>query len=492
VTTGFSPEALLERLAPFGAVPRYWIAYSGGLDSTVLLDALVAIRARLPGEPASDRLLAVHVDHGLQAASADWARHCATRCAALGLPLRIERPTSTPSPGESLEAWAREARYALFRRLLAPGEILLTAQHRDDQAETLLLALLRGSGPHGLAAMPVVAPLGAGRLVRPLLDFSRQSLADYAHRQGLDWIEDPSNDHTAFDRNYLRHRVLPLLHERWPSVAATLSRSARHCAEAAELIDEYAAHVLADARGRQPGALSLAALAHLDRPLRKAVVRRWLVERGFRPPDARRLDRLLDELPTARDDANPGVAWAGCEVRRYRGEMLAFRPLPLPPSSETCIDGRIVGEHGVLELPAGFGRLEWRRRPGALDVRPTLTRNRDTSLSSTGAMKVIELQVRFGRFGHSCRSEASRPRRALKKLFQEAGVPVWLRRHLPMIFQGERLIAIAGVAVCHGHAEGSGLSLVIVWSGFTWEPDWPRLGRSLGVWVTDDVEAGKA
>ena len=481
MTTEFSPDALLERLVPFGVVPRYWIAYSGGLDSSVLLESLTAIRARLPGADSHDRLMAVHVDHGLQAASADWAEHCAARCAALNIPLRIERLTTTPNPGESLEAWAREVRYAIFRRLLAPGDLLLTAQHRDDQAETLLLALLRGSGPHGLAAMPFSAPLGAGRLVRPLLDFSRRSLADYAHRRGLDWIEDPSNDHTAFDRNYLRHRVLPRLRARWPSADATLARSARHCAEAAELVDQYAARTLIQARGVQPGALSLAALGRLDRPLRKAVVRHWLIERGFRPPDTRHLDRLLDELPAARADANPGVVWEGCEVRRYRGELLAFRPLPPPPASEMHFLWRISGEHGVLELPDGFGRLEWQRHPDAdaPDVHSIQARALDTSPPPKGDAKVIELQVRFGDFGHSCRAGANRPHRTLKKLFQESGVPAWLRGHVPLIFQGERLIAIAGVTACHGRRDETGLSFQLLWSGFAWERDWPWLGRLL-------------
>lgn len=470
MTTGFSPEALLERLAPFGAVPRYWIAYSGGLDSTVLLDALAAIRARLPDEPASDRLLAVHVDHGLQAASADWARHCATRCAALGLPLRIERPTSTPSPGESLEAWAREARYALFRRLLAPGEILLTAQHRDDQAETLLLALLRGGGPHGLAAMPVVAPLGAGRLVRPLLDFSRQSLADYAHRQGLDWIEDPSNDHTAFDRNYLRHHVLPRLRARWPSVAATLSRSAHHCAEAAELIDQYAEQALAEARGVQDSRLSIPALVRLDRPLRKAVVRRWLKERGFKAPNTRHLERILDELPAARSDANPQVGWSGCEVRRYRDELFALFPLPPPPSESRRIDWTISGHLSVLDLPAGLGRLECQVCPEADSI-------------STGLKGGFQLQVRFGQTGLICRVSATGARRPLKKLLQEAGVPAWMRPYLPLVFQGEQFVAAAGVAACHDRPKRIRLSsnTYLLWSGSHWQHDWPDLARPLRI-----------
>ena len=490
MTRVFTHEALLERLAPFGAVQRYWIAYSGGLDSSVLLDAAAAIRARLPGEDPSDRLRAVHVDHGLQAASSDWAVHCAARCAALNIPLRIERPTSAPSPGESLEAWAREARYAIFRRLLAPGDLLLTAQHRDDQAETLLLALLRGSGPHGLAAMPVVAPFGAGRLVRPLLDFSRQSLVDYAHRQGLDWIQDPSNDHTAFDRNYLRHRVLPLLRARWPSADATLARSARHCAEAAELVDQYAAYALAETRGVQPGALSLAALARLDRPLRKAVVRCWLVERGFRPPDTRHLDRLLDELPAARDDANPCVAWSGCEVRRYRGEILALQPLPPPPSPETRLRWCVGRAVSICPLPAGLGRLEWHPPPVAdgSQRQPVPVAGRDAPPDVER-----ELVIRFGPLGSTCRPAAGGPSRTLKKLFQESGVPVWLRPYLPQVFDGERRLAIAGVTACHGRSERIGLSCDLSWSGCPWAHDWPQFTRPLKVRLADDdIDPGDA
>ena len=463
--SAFTPDRLLPRLAAFGAAPRCWIAFSGGLDSSVLLDAAAEVRDRLPGQ-----LLAVHVDHGLQAGSSAWAAHCAARCEALSIPIHVERLTTSPAPGESREAWAREARHAVFRRLLGPGEILLTAQHRDDQAETLMLALLRGSGPHGLAAMPTSAPLGAGWLVRPLLDFSRQSLLAHARGRGLDWIHDPSNDHTALDRNYLRHRVLPLLRERWPAVDATLSRSASHCAEAAELVDRLAARTLSESRGLQGAGLSIQALTRLDRSLCKAVLRLWLKERGFISPDAHRLARLLDELPRARADANPLVAWDGCEVRRYRGEMFALAPLPCPPPTGLRLDWRLGPGVSVLTLPLGLGRLEWRPAAGG-----------DGSAGAAGMS--TDLQVRFGQRALSCRAAVASARRSLKGLFQERGVPAWLRPYIPLVFQGDTdsLLAIAGVAACHDRSDMMGVGFDLSWSGFPWERDWPTLGRALNV-----------
>ena len=458
----FTPQALLTRLAPFGAVPRYWVAYSGGLDSSVLLHALIQLRPHLPGTAAPDRIQAVHVDHGLHPDSATWSESCAAHCAALAVPLHRERLTTTPAAGESIEAWARAARYAVFQRLLAPSDLLLTAHQRDDQAETLLLALLRGSGPHGLAAMPVAAPLGAGQLVRPLLDFDRHALADYAAQQGLDWRDDPSNAHTAFDRNYLRHQIMPLLRARWPAATATLARSARHCAEAADWIDQQADLALAEVRGMSPGTLTLTPLTQLDRPVRKAVVRRWLMERGFRPPETPMLDRVLDELPAARPDANPCVIWTGCEVRRYRGALFALTPLPRPPSPELSLTWQIDGTASVLELPPGCGRLECVHCP---DAAPIL------------------MQIRFGQLGHSCRTSAKRPRHSLKQCLQAAGIPVWLRAHLPLLFQDEQLLAVAGVSACQNANIAHPARLMLRWSGFDWETDWPQLGRVLDVTV---------
>ncbi|EXJ13767.1 tRNA lysidine(34) synthetase TilS [Imhoffiella purpurea] len=445
------PARLADALSELDSVRRCWVAYSGGLDSEVLLTALSEVRERLPGE-----LAAVHVDHGLHPRSAVWASRCRTRCEVLGLTCEVRPLGLRPIPGESLEALAREARYDAFVDLLDPDDLLLTAHHQDDQAETLLLALLRGGGVQGLASMPRILPLGAGRLVRPLLGLPRAALMDFADARGLDWIQDPSNDHLSFDRNYLRHRVMPLLRARWPSCAATLSRSAGHCAEAADLVDELADRVLADIPGGRPGTLSIRALLDLGRPLRAGVVRRWLKLGGFRPPDSRHLARILDEMLVARADANPQVLWSGCEVRRYRDDLFVLQPLPRAPAPDSALPWSIGQGTHSLQLPEPLGRLEW--RPEA---------------AGSGGRR---LRVGFGRSTLTCRSSAGRPSRALKKLFQDAGIPGWLRAYVPLVFEGETLIAIAGVCAC-APDEGASAGAEIRWTGHPWEAWLPQPGR---------------
>ncbi len=441
----FDPEHLVRVLAPFSGAARVWVAFSGGLDSTCLLSAAAAVRGSLPAP-----LAAVHLDHGLHPDSPRWAEHCRAVCSAMDIPMVTRRLAIGPIPGESLEAIAREARYTALAARLGPGELLLTAQHQDDQAETLLLALLRGSGLEGLAAMPLMSDLGPGRLVRPLLGVPRAALEAYAREQGLTWIEDPSNASLTFDRNYLRQRVLPLLRARWPAAAATLARSAAHCAEAVELIQDWAGQVLAGLGGSRPGTLSIPALRRLDPPLCRAVLRQWLRREGFRLPDSAHLGRILGEVLPARADGRPLVSWAGCEIRRYRGELFALRPLPPGPADEP-----LSWNGAVLELPQPLGTL----------ALAPLER-----FSEVGAGDPVRpLQVRFGVEGQWCRPSATGHRRPLKKLFQEAGIPAWLRPHVPLVFDGDRLVAVAGVCGCARQRASDSRAQRIRWCGHPWE-----------------------
>ena len=413
---------------------RVWVAYSGGLDSTVLLRAAAAVRERLSGP-----LWAVHIDHGLHPDSGRWGEHCRGNCEALTIPFTIRRVAVEPGRGESLEAVARAVRYAAFSALLAPGDLLLTAHHQDDQAETLLLALLRGSGVQGLAAMPLVAQLGPGRLMRPLLGFPRMALEQYARTLGLSWLDDPSNALPCHDRNYLRQLVLPVLRERWPAVTSTLARSAAHCAEAAHLVDLAAARELGTLGGERPGTLSIPGLARIEPTLRKAILRLWFRQCGFLVPDSAHLGRIQAEVMAARQDARPLVAWQGCEVRRYRQDLYALRPLPwVPVGQELRWEGRL------LELPHGLGRLE--RVPGLHRL----------------VSRFPPLVVRFAVPELACRPPDSRHHRSLKKLFQEAGVPSWLRPYVPLLFGGGELVAVAGVCDC---VMPSG----VAWRGHPWE-----------------------
>ena len=419
-----TPERLLQALDPFPNAPRLWVALSGGLDSTVLLHLLVAARELRPLD-----LAAIHVDHGLSPTAGDWADHCQRLCDQLAVPLTLRHLALQRQRGESLEALARAGRYAALSAIAGPGDLVLTAQHQDDQAETLLLALLRGSGVKGLAAMPRRARLGEAWLLRPLLGYRRAELLAYARAQGLTWIEDPSNGDLDFDRNYLRARILPLLAERWPACAASLSRSAAHCAEAQDLIAGLAAREIALIEGSRAGTLSLAALAARAPALQAAVLRHWLADLGLPTPDSRHLGRIRAELMRARPDRTPLVAWPGCETRRYRDDLYAMAPLPPVPGA-----GVLEWLGGELTLPAGLGCLRLLDRLGArLD--PT-------------ACWPAGLEVRFGARGLVCRPGDQPHQRRLKHLFQEAAIPPWLRPYVPCLFDGAQLVAVGDLWRC--------------------------------------------
>lgn len=448
----FSPQRLVPALKVFPDARRCWVAYSGGMDSAVLLHALAMVRPQLPFD-----LRAIHVDHGLHADSPSWAEHCRASCEALGVPLTRCRLTLTRVPGESLEALAREARYAAMRRVLGAGDLLLTAQHLDDQAETLLLALMRGSGVKGLASMPPVAPFGEAWLLRPLLEYGRADLLDYASAQGLAWVEDPSNADVSQDRNFLRAEVLPLLRKRWPSSSASLARTAGHCAEAQGLIDGLARRELTRVRGSRPSTLAVSALLEREPALVRATLRRWIHDLGLPVPDSRHLSRIEREGLRAGSERSPLISWKGCQIRRYRDELFAMSPLPALPTTRV-----LVWDRGALELPLppGLGRLTLYDGAGG-----TL----DPCAASPGP-----LEVRFGCPGCRCRPGGGARRRPLKKLFQEAGVPPWLRVYVPYLFAAGQLVAVGDLWRCE--CFGSGLRVRWV-GGIREHPGFGGAGR---------------
>ena len=311
--TAAAVHQALRSLAGGGAL-RCAVAWSGGLDSTVLLHTL---RTR-PPEGSRIRLRALHVDHGLQPAAADFRNFCRRKARSWRVPLAVLRVRVDPRDGDSVEQAARNARRAALVAALEPGELLLTAQHADDQLETVLLALLRGAGPKGLAGMPAAMPLQHSRLLRPLLQFDRATIAAYAATAGLDWVEDPTNTDVRFDRNYLRAAVLPALRQRWPAASRTALRSARHCAAAADLLDAQAVRDLeaaADGIG-----LEIAVLRRFGAARRNAVLRAWLQRAGCRAPNERHL-REVEAMMAARPDAHPLLRLPDCVLRRTGGRL---------------------------------------------------------------------------------------------------------------------------------------------------------------------------
>ena len=419
-----TPDYLLRTLRSHPSSPVYWVAYSGGLDSGVLLH----LAARIKGVRGDIDIRALHVHHGLQADADACTGHCESCCHALGIPLTVIRVDAGKRPGQSPEEAARLARYQAIERLIGPGDTVLLAQHRDDQAETLLLQLLRGSGLDGLAAMPERSPLGTGYLLRPLLVFSRVQLDEYANQQGLSWVEDSSNRDPAFDRNFLRREVMPLLRSRWPGLSSALSRSARHCAEARELLASRARERLAMARNPLDDTLSVSGLSRLTPADRRLALRCWIRERGYRMPSASVLGRILTESLEAGPDRRPVVRWREGEIRRYRDALYLLPSLPSLTAREP-----LVWPPGldILSLPDGNGTLILRRDAGEGGI-------------LTEIWQGSRVEIRYRQGGERIRLPGRHGRHDLRKLFQEAGIPPWVRERAPLIYLDERLAAVGG------------------------------------------------
>ncbi|MDX1636122.1 MAG: tRNA lysidine(34) synthetase TilS [Marinobacter sp.] len=407
------PAELVQALSGLPDSPRLWVAYSGGLDSTLLLNALCH---SLP-DSQRGRLRAVHVNHQLQANASACEAACRSQCEALAVPLTVAAVEVAPGPGDGgLEAEARRARYRVFEDLLGEGDLLLMAHHQNDQTETLLFRFLRGTGVAGLAGMPAQRRLGRGTLMRPLLGFDRAQIRAWAEAAGLTWVDDPSNQDRRFDRNFLRHEIIPRARQRWPGLEARLGHTAARCREQVALADSLAriqARDCVDGAGH----IRLDALAALPPVEQKNLVRWWIASQGHEPPAPAQLDTGLPELLAAAPDRAPELRTEAYCLRRYRQtlhlvpvadavELLGGQPLtaaePLPWQG-----GRLALE------PAGPQRVD--------PPRLTVTR-------------------RMG--GERFRERPGGPTRSLKKWLQEQEVPPWQRASLPLVWEAGELVAI--------------------------------------------------
>ena len=421
----FAPQHLLAALKQIPASSCYWVAYSGGLDSHVLLHALSTIRMELDAD-----LKAVHINHGLSKDADAWSMHCKSVCSALNVPCHSIDVNAQPDPGESPEAAARKARYAALSDIIGQGDCILTAHHQDDQAETVLLQMLRGAGPRGLAAMPSYTEFAAGVLARPLLGFTRDELRDYAIQQGLQWVDDKSNFDTGYQRNYLRHEVIPLLKSRWPTLARVLSRTAAHCADTAFLVDEIGATDLDKIRGPEPNSIYVSRLLGLARAHQDNVLRFWLREMKLQVPETVHLDRLRQDVLDVADDRTPLLKWGDVELRRYRDFLYVMWSLPRHPH-DVVLPWNLSE---VLVLPAGTGRLSAQQKKG---------KGLNAALCHTQPVT-----VRYRQGGERCKPAGDVHTREVKKLFQEQGIPPWHRDRIPFIYVGDQLAAIADFWVC--------------------------------------------
>lgn len=408
------PRSPASRDAPRPGQPLL-LGFSGGLDSSVLLHLLAA-------DPAtrSAGLRALHVHHGLQPQADAWAAHCERECAALGVPFRVVRVTVDRGSGLGIEAAARAARHAAFAATLEEDAILALAQHRDDQAETFLLRALRGSGVDGLGAMRPWRRFHRGYLWRPLLATPRAGLLDYATQHGLRWIDDPSNEDTRFDRNFIRSCVMPLLRERWPHADAAFANSAQHCDSASRLLHDLDRAHLEQVLLGDPARISCHELLALRPELQARVLRLWVRELRLPPLSDNGVRRVLAEVAVGRPDRLPRFVWQGAQITRWRDVLHAGRVrAPHPEHWSHPWDGS-----APLDLPEG-GKLE-------LDGVETFD---------------APIQVRTRRGGERIRLPGRPHSSSLKHLLQEHRMPPWERWSLPILVDADGEILAAGDAI---------------------------------------------
>jgi len=418
-------KALHEALSDLGG-RALLVGLSGGLDSTVLLHALATI-AHAPARS----LRALHVHHGLHADADQWTEHCLRLCASLGVPCIVEHVRVRRDSGQGLEGAARDARYAAFAQHLKPGESLVLAHHQDDQAETILLRLLRGSGSDGLAAMRGQRSFAGGDLLRPFLGLTRAQLLAYAKAHALAWCDDPSNEDDGPDRNFLRRQVMPLLQQRWPHASGTLAQSAALLADDARLLGEEADRRLADVvDDKDPTVLRIPALLELDPAWRSHVLRRWL-DRQHLPPLRRRAYALIaEQLLSGSADSNAEYQWSGAVLRRWRdGLHASWKADALPGRWQRPWDGT-----GSLELPVG-GTLQFK----PLAAGTAMTAN---SISLTADFGACRVASREG--GERIRLPGREHSHSLKHQLQQRHVVPWRRERMPLLFAGDGELLAAG------------------------------------------------
>ncbi len=435
-----SPDNIRRQLAALPGIEHYYVGYSGGADSHVLLHLL----SRLP--ELEGRLTAVYVDHGLQPEAGQWGDHCRLIAAQLKLPFRRFTINAQPQPGQSPEEAARIGRYRALAGLLSANDALVLAHHRDDQMETFLLQCLRGAGVKGLSAMPDNAPLGQGRLLRPLLTISHQTILDYARQNRLRWIEDPSNAEDRFDRNFLRNQVVPLLRLRWPGLDQTISRSAQHCAEAEALLNRNLKSHFQNCHAAADNSLNLTALGAQPPAVIGGVIRYWLADMKHKMPNRKPLQHLAQAILDQKARQGFWLRTPDYQLASYQNRLY-------------CLPGQLS------QPPSAPITWSDKTRPPALTTGWLTATAADRGLALDAWLEQ-QVEIRFRQGGESLALPGRGGHRCLKKIFQDFAVPPWRRERTPLIYLDGQLAAVAGIGIAREFYRTGEQNAVT----FTWQP----------------------
>jgi len=416
-----------QRHTPFSKV---WIACSGGVDSLVLLHACHL----LVQENIKLNLHVIHINHGLSLHAEEWQTQVEKICHAWQIPFYAEKIKINRAPGESLEDQARQARYAVFKSYVQENDLLLTAHHQDDQAETLFLQLLRGAGVLGLAAMHEIMSFSTARLGRPFLTISRQEILNYAIKNNLQWVEDESNQNENFSRNFLRNTIFPQLENRWPQAKIKFSQSANYLQEANELLNELAMSDLEKINESDKKNLPISYLKTLTPARLNNLLRYWIKQNGFALPSQKVLAAIIDEVIHSRVDAEPRVKWELAEIRRYQDKLYLSEPLVEFDHSISLV----WDVANPLILPGNLGVLY-----------------AESSMQGVKVEVGDQVEIRFRQGGEACYLPHRAGQHTLKKLFQEWQIPPWLRDRIPLLYINNQLAAIIGYAVSKAYFSNS-------------------------------------
>lgn len=453
--------SILAQLQAYQHCDRWVVAYSGGIDSTVLLNSVVVANQHLT---KAKPVIALHVNHQLSPLADQWQQHC--QCTAQALHIEcITQTVNVQHRGKGTEAAARDARYQVFDRYLQAGDCLLLGQHQNDQAETLLFRLLRGAGVKGLAAIPASRSMGNAMLLRPLLSHSREDIEQYAEKNQLQWIDDQSNTDEQYDRNYLRHQVVPMLRQRWPSVAKQLAATAMRMRETDQLLEQLAQSDLQKVdlqEARYGTSIDIHQLFSLSQPLAtgsvnfsgpeafngrvKNLLRYWCLLSHYPAPENEHLEQINKQLLNAEQALSSAcIAWQQVEMRLFNGRLYLMPTLPRFTVPSSAMQWQ---ERTTIDLGSA-GVLQW------------VTSN---SLHSDNKLALApgSYTVCWRQGGERCTPSGRRRSQTVKKLLQEYGLETWLRDRVPLIYDGNILAAVGDLWVCKGYENPSNIT-GIVW-----------------------------